>query len=331
MSTVEPESFAIIVGIDRYQHLGTLEGPVKDASDFERWVVDKTREDHVKPQNVFRAFSSSDAHSWEPTQDTVDRHFLRLCEVGERKKSGGYVGRRLYVFMAGHGMAQTIEEASLLTANAREGDSEAHIPCRCYCDWLRMAAYFDEIVLFVDSCRTKFPDVAVRPFPRPTIHAEGSGKVKYLYGFAARYGQEALEEARGFFSQALLEGLQKGRRSDGSVTAASLKEFILNHPDLKNYEGIQDPEIVAPDEIVLARYKGEGRFRVRLDVRPAPAARARIRGSDIQPFEVAAAEDGIFDIEVPRGLYAVEVGSTKGLFEVSGTKREEKPIHVELR
>jgi hypothetical protein len=332
--------FAIVVGIDRYPFLPqSLEGAERDAQAFASWVVSPTG-GGVPVENVTLVLSSAYTGP-EPTEQHADEAFRRLYVLAQER--GGYLGRRLYVFLAGHGIAQDLNEASLLTANVRDSVFDFHIPGRRYAEWFRAAAYFDEVVLFTDCCRSHFPRTPVKAFPYPAEFNSAAQQVRWLYGFATKWSQSALEAAagaftRGIFTTALLEGLKGAADAKGQITAQSLKEFVLNHPTLLEHKTDQEPSIVFEGDILFG-VRAPTDYPVHFALR-TPGASAPIRVLDGGLRELgglALVEHGptAFETRLPRGLYVAQArGGAETFFQVTGaTARPGEPqgtVHVDL-
>ena len=136
------DDYAVVVGIAGYPKLGDLDGTENDAIAFSEWLVSADGGD-VPRQNVKLVLSSDYPYNGRPTEALpttalVDQKFDELIEDGLGQ--GGRLGRRLYMFFAGHGIAPDIDETALLMANAavpvRTGH---HIPARAYAKWFRRA------------------------------------------------------------------------------------------------------------------------------------------------------------------------------------------------
>ena len=74
-----------------------------------------------------------------------------------RGRPRGRLGRRLYIYMAGHGIAPGENQTALLMANAnydkRRYGTGYHVIGEYVAGWVADAHYFDEILLFMDCCR----------------------------------------------------------------------------------------------------------------------------------------------------------------------------------
>lgn len=235
--------YAIIVGIKYADDaLNTLQGPENDARSFCDWVVlpdgGGVPEDDTHRQLIL---SSSFGGVVEPTAARVVAAFEALDAIANRNGDAGLrrrVGKRLYIYLAGHGFAPSNrdDETGLLVADAKFGDYQQHILGRYCAEWAYKAYYFDEIILFMDCCRTPLHTNPVLNFKPREINAAGFEKVRRLYCFACRWSFKTREREmppdsswRGVFTTALLEGL-KGAAADerGRVTAESLYRYLKN-------------------------------------------------------------------------------------------------------
>src|SRR5215475_5387322 len=145
------DDFAVVVGISRYPFISDLKGPENDARNFHDWLL-APQGGGVPKQNAKLILSSDFSpteipEDAEPTTERIDRTFGQLVRRG--MNNNGCVGRRLYIYLAGHGFAPNVDEAALLMANAGLGFYGNHIPGRSYANWFLVAAYFTEVVLFM--------------------------------------------------------------------------------------------------------------------------------------------------------------------------------------
>lgn len=359
--------WAIIVGLWKYMgDLPSLKGPKHDAQAFYEWVISKdgggVPKDHVfKILSSDRKFKGPFAQPGDalPGPEEVERAFDILDDMAlanEDKREGRRVGRRLYLYFAGHGIAPAVDvnrpgESALLMANAAKGRFGRHIAGRTWVDWFYDAGYFEEVILFMDCCR----DIAPRTFPRnPHLdrvnRVEDALKTKRFLGFGTKWSWRTRERPlpefgnkdRGIFTVALLEGLTKGgAKEDGRVTALSLKNYIrdrmpklLTTEDQPNLKALMpDLEILADDEDFLLCSVPQTAVPKSSVIITVPA------GLDGKEFEVvdntfkrvavAVAAGGEVRFELPAGYYEVRQvdGAVRGPFEVKGT---EETIHVTI-
>lgn len=240
------DDFAVVVGVEKYDaSIGSLQGSERDARSFYEWLIDPKGGD-VPKENITLIVSSKWPAGGMPTTDTVDEPFVGLRR--KARDNGGRLGRRLYIFFAGHGIAPNgnPDEAAILMANAQP-DVPYHIPGRLYANALLVEGMVDEIVLFMDCCRDNYSRAEVRSLPWMLSPNSSAGKTKHFYGFATRWGQKSRErqildgrvveqggEFRGVFTTAVLEALQgRVRDASGAVTGELLVSHVHNRlPEL---------------------------------------------------------------------------------------------------
>lgn len=257
------DDWAIIVGIWLYPGLEDLHGPENDAAAFEGWLKDPGGGD-VPASQVTRILSSDfnppflTADAAEPTRDAIERAFDRLQAFASQNKNAGHglkVGRRLYLYFSGHGFSPVQDESALLSANTTASIMRYHIPGKAWANWFYAANYFDEVVLFMDCCRSLYPNWPVNPVGYGPII--GSKQGVRFFGFGTKWRRLSWErpmpdgKVHGVFTTALLAGL-KGAAADsdsGVVTAKTLREYLLNY--MKNFLAPEDLGTVDPEPDVL--------------------------------------------------------------------------------
>jgi hypothetical protein len=231
--------YAIIVGISNYVYLNSLEGPVNDAHYFMEWVTSRCGGD-VPLANITLIQSEDeppiDPSLAKPNYAQIDAAFTKLIDKGIEQD--GRAGRRLYIFMAGHGFGPEIDEAALLMANAdslfRIG---FHIPGRRYAKWFQTAALFEEIVLFMDCCRDILTQAPPKLPPWPPMASPAGAKVKCFFGFATEWSSKAREltfpdngKVNGLFTRALIDALMlTPTDKHGNVTASAFAGYIQRY------------------------------------------------------------------------------------------------------
>jgi uncharacterized caspase-like protein len=325
------QDHAIVIGIDRYEddRLERLTGARADAKAFHDWLIHS--EGGGVPRHQATLVTQRGARSREATFERLRRAFEKLSRRARRRAT---IGRRLYLYFAGHGIAQHRDEASLLASDGGLETLEKHIPSWKYACWFIHAAYFEQVVVFVDCCRTSQHQVAVQAFPLDDIDGQAGGEVGYVKGFAVKFGQSALElrtrKGVGVFTAALLDALKHAYQGE-EVTARSVADYLHNHPELRKVRDQQEPSFVSEGDVVFAR---------RPPGREAPTIRVRLHlSSGILPtveggpggasWGVRPARGG-FVTDLPVGIYAVKVsGRTEHFFEVSGASGKE--LHVPAR
>lgn len=248
------QDHAIVVGIANYPNLDPLSGPENDARAFAAWL--QALDGGQVPEENIDCILSSDPlppgapASPEPTDLKLDIAFERLIDASQDK--GGVGGRRLYVYLAGHGCSPTIDDVLLLAVNAAPKRTGHHLAGRLVANWFRKAAFFEEIVLIMDCCRENYPRINARLPPWEDIN--GRRPVRFLYAYGTQYGQASREgldpetnQVRGLFTLALLAGLRSADRdASGRLRTSALEGFVYNYmqqraPTLVGAP-VQDPE-----------------------------------------------------------------------------------------
>ncbi|HYV46996.1 MAG TPA: hypothetical protein VFA20_19165 [Myxococcaceae bacterium] len=310
--------YAIVIGIERYDDpgLGVLKGPGRDARRFCEWVTDPGG-GAVSPDNV--VVLAAEEPEPEANIQRIEQAFVKLCQSTTNR----YRGRRLYIYLAGHGIAQNAHEASMLAADGGRNERERHVPGWHWLNWFLESAYFDEVVLFSDCCRTVDGQWPVRAFPLPQVKRGSPKRVHWVRGYAARYGGMALELRsdggdRGAFTEALMEALRGARNEDGDVTASSVAAYFNTPPEVESVAWRdQEPSIVFSGDLVFSSRRAS-HTSVHLLVKGG--ARPVVEGGPGQrQWKVREGDlPGEYRVDLPRGLYAASAGDAERFFKVSG-------------
>lgn len=364
------EDKAIVVGVSDYPGLTSLRGPENDAQAFYDWLVKKMGGD-VPPENVKLIRSSdfersSKATDAQPTAERIERAFLDLDDESmenDRRGNGIRVGRRLYLYFSGHGIAPSLisegylpqfDDSALLTANAMKGRWAYHIAGKPWANLFFKNGYFDEIVLFMDCCREYFPNVPLNfvKLEDSTVYRE-LDETKLLFGFATKWNRLAREReldngtVRGVFTLALLAGLE-GAAADhvtGKVTARTLYNYMRENmktffapADLNNGEISREPDFKyydkSSDQLVFVQHPVL-KFPVKLHLPPRlVGGRVEVKGErNGNPFEKiveTAVAPQIWEFEIERGFYlAIGGDGTTETFQVVGKLNSEGAKEVE--
>lgn len=245
---MNPYHYAVVVGITRYVGgFGELVGPVNDAEAFRNWLVD-SGQGGVPPGNVRVVSTPAGDPAMElvnghPTKDAVDSALWEVTQrardtvlkLPEEDQATAHARTRLYLYVAGHGIMPSSGEAALLTAKAQEGWLE-NLELRSYLEWYERDSTFAEVCIFADCCRTL--EILARPGEPPFDKPSEIGTTVSLIGYATAAGKLAFEETsqeippdkrRGYFSKALIDGLQGGATTDpssGYITSRTLAPHV---------------------------------------------------------------------------------------------------------
>lgn len=321
------EDWAVVVGVQNYPGITDLQGSENDARRFYEWLISPTgggipvsddppaagqvaRSELAAGNQAVLILSSNynppflDANDALPTDAEILRAFGKLKSLSSKNfaNDGSFrVGRRLYLYFAGHGFAPTfgsvpsLEDAALLTANAEYKAPGFHISGRPYANWFFIGGLFDEVVLLMDCCRDNYPSCPANPIkydvlttPRPLDES------KLFLGFGTKWNRQSRERImddgnwHGVFTTALLAGLQGAAAgADGLVTARTLGNYLYNY--MKIYfsdEERSDAAIekeptlkyhpVFGDRIVFNQLNPAPKFPIKINFPPA------VRGKNIE-------------------------------------------------
>ncbi len=254
-----PEDWAVVIGIACYPQWidplsnlpMDLNGPVNDANEFIHWLKTSAG---VPGNQIFCPPSPSPPSKPpapglvpQPSLEAIENLFIDLNDMADARAREGLsrrIGRRLYVYFAGHGMdmdTRTEDSGpSIITANAKFSFMR-HFAGRPILDYFRHLGYFDEILLFMDCCRELNTKITpyVPPMDLKAVDPNVLGSARYLYGYAANWRgttreKKFSEKTHGIFTYALLDALRgQARLPNGDVTVKSLCEYLFNN--LKNY------------------------------------------------------------------------------------------------
>jgi hypothetical protein len=234
------DDFAILIGVTKYPDLTHLNGPENDVDDIEDWLL--TQGEVPKTQIVRECTSKhhppdpqgpGDAH---PGTDDLQNPFLDL--LNKARIAGAPLGRRLYLYFSGHGIANGRDAVGLLPANARKNLSFSAIPGLVYANWLSIRSVFSEIVVFMDCCRDFVPlsgNLGEPPWNFPPTGSSAS----VVYGLAAGFNKKSVEMevtlpdgktvTRGIFTLALGKALREAPGDAlGRVTIQDLSNYVHN-------------------------------------------------------------------------------------------------------
>jgi hypothetical protein len=275
---VNDRDYAIVVGISTYGALRPqLEGPEIDAGKFAEWLCAADGGDLPK-RNVTLIRSSNFVNpdsreplDYEPTLSQVTKAFAKLFKAtADNFGSTPRVGRRIYIYLAGHGLTPrvdpltSINQSGLLMANCMENAMYENIPGQAYAEWFHLSHSFDEILLFMDCCRTDKSDLGVLAVLPPVVAGGRVNDVQVFYAWATQWDSRAFELSlgspparRGVFTYALLEALTIGvPGAQGRLTPESIVGHLSTRvPQLRNGDASQQPQFFPPrpdDRIVIA-------------------------------------------------------------------------------
>jgi hypothetical protein len=347
---------AIIVGIQKYPSLGELSGPENDALAFSDWVQSPGG-GAVPAENVWLLLAKIPnpyySNPVRPVYWEIEDAFGRLMDLAEASRGqpgwAGKIGRRLYIYLAGHGFDPKPNFTALLGANATRQKTGFHFLGKPYAELFAQAALFEQIILLIDCCRERdFFEVALN-MPRLRVvvaSPEERDKVGWFHAFAGRWTRKTRERplpppdpvtkedpVRGVFTKALLVGLEGGAAdpATGYVTCESLGDFLIENTRTYLDEADRnDPDIAQIPEVDYDP-KDKGMILVTVKVQqypvtihPPPGAAGgllTILGDRYQPVGAPAPmATAPAVVQLPRGTYQAQFpGAPSKVFEVTGT------------
>jgi hypothetical protein len=360
------DDWAIVVGIKSYfdPDLSGLEGPENDAREFYDWVV--AGGGGAVPVGQATLIRSSDYHppfasaaSAMPTADAIKvafDHIRSIADENEGKGLGRVVGRRLYLFLAGHGFApaQRDDLTALLTAEASIATARlSHIVGPYMADFFWRARFFEEILLFMDCCR-EVMECTQLYMPYEDERASDYNKVRRFYAYGARVAKASREwkmadgQFHGVFTKTLLDalgGTAYDTRDPSKITAESLRDQLYN--GFKGFMSAADrqrPDVPAEPEVEYEQKPGANFTIVAranvvqrmLGLTKIPKYQVTIHASAPLVGQTAAVRDkdlklvseerllGTIVIPLERGFYSIDIpGAAKPVaFEVTGGSTE---------
>lgn len=341
------DDWALVVGVSKYPGLTNLEGPENDATAFYEWVV-SAKGGNVPKEHTALVLSSNYPPAATPRQaqpclSVIENAFDDLQDIADKNAAAGNgrrTGRRLYIYLSGHGCAPRLHDSALLTAEATRKRAGYHVLGKLFADWFLRANFFDEAVLFMDCCRESYEQTVPR-FPPyiPITGPDALDKAKTFYGFGTKWSRMSRErrmpngKVHGVFTYALLQGLE-GDACDlatGEITAMTLGNYLFNH--MKRYlrdEDLADPEVPKEPDLhydpnpnnrfIFAKVPVK-KFQVVVSLPPTSAGETlEIVGSDLRTVAEVVATPPEMRVDLKRGTYMAQIlaiGSQSGPFEVT--------------
>jgi hypothetical protein len=275
------DDYAIVVGITKYPGLGVspdepadLKGSERDALEVANWLKAKDGGDLPDDRDHIKLICTSDfqgeptATKGEPQQQRLRDAFDALVQAGKEKprasRDDPMLGRRLYIYMSGHGFSPSRYRGALYVANATP-DNGWHSYASGWLEWFQDNFYFREYVLWMDCCMDREFGIDPENIMKKTARFGRMGGT--FIAFAAPRQFKTVErpikakddEIRGVFTWALLQGLKGGAvDSAGQITGRSLADYVLNgmsayltEDDLKNPTIAKEPEVVKADRTLI--------------------------------------------------------------------------------
>jgi uncharacterized caspase-like protein len=232
----------VVIGIRRYWDavpggwITNLNAPDNDAVAMAEWLR-RSDGGGLPDENICTVRSADlpdpfpDEHSAGPQQRAVENALNDVAELNPTAFEGQYAGRRLYVYVSGHGYARQRDEAAIVTAEAKRA-RPLNVLVSSWVDWLWDAARFKEFVLWVDTCATRAPLAYLKPCDRSPEHSQDAANGRLFVAFAAGFDKVAVENEmpdgkwHSVFTYALLQGLEGAARTP--ISTSTLRDYLVN-------------------------------------------------------------------------------------------------------
>jgi hypothetical protein len=260
-AVLNPNDFALTVGIDHYSMYRCLSGAIKDAEDFHKWLVEpdgggldpnnrrlvlsppvqKCSENYTRG----REWSTGSSCEWfprgqrrRPVKSEIDEDLDELVErARQRVHDEGRRMRRFYYFFSGHGNThneRSVARTSYCLARwSRDQNRSDALDIESYLGAIGRLGLFEEVLMFLDFCRIN--QVSVSGSPSIINPPMGGAAVESFVAYAADVDQAAYEgdggsnglDFRGHFSRVLMKALRGAAASEGGgVTILDLATYL---------------------------------------------------------------------------------------------------------
>jgi hypothetical protein len=324
------KDFAVVIGVDDYKQLPPLKGPINDANAFKAWLLNPAGGD--VPEANCKFIPST--HPYRPIQDEIDDALEEIIMLND----GSF--RRFYFFFAGHGIGISWDANGLCLPKWSEVQRNYALSSKGYVDYIVGSSIFQEIYFFLDCCRLRA--INANPMiPRlGNIRPRGGGipsVVIYASPFENAAGEAPSDEesgslVRGFFSQALVEGLSGAAAGiSGNITVKDLIDFTRQRTtELAKAVGkvqLVNAEIVDGGRNIdtLTIISGVTPIVTSVTIRFGIAGTMRLSDSQFHVLveEFANAGNAWSGQQLTRGIYSIQHldSGKKDYFEVSGTEK----------
>lgn len=328
---------AIVVGINHYPAYDPLEGPERDARDFVSWLVAPDG-GGVPRENIALILSSDTdppALSASDAQPTTEKIHHAIDAMLDSARGQYPIGRRLYLYLAGHGVTpqdgsmSDIRDAALLMANAALGRVHA-LPGRRYADIFARAALFEEVVLFMDCCREVIDKAP--SYQPPYTPEDAPTPSRYCYAFATQWQRLAWEGpwgpdgvTRGLFSSVLLDGLRGNAAADqltGLIDSRTLAAYVRQTLPLRDpLASAQQPEFLYTETPAITFGPSKvGRGLIQLVSQTTDLQGVQLYTGSFDKVEPDRHGPPLWEWRVNVGLYKLVVGSWSDLLDVNAAQ-----------
>ena len=229
------EDYALIIGIEHYEDqssLRPLQGATNDAKEIYAWMTSQDG-GNIKPENC--TLLLSEEGFTKLFQKHIEEELVKVITKARAKQNES---RRFYFYFSGHGLGVSLSNVSLLVTDWQELLAHRGISSKLCQESILEAGIFDEILFFLDCCRSR--KININP-QGGRIWTPGTNprakKTQAFTAYATTHWDVAYEDdiedengitRHSYFTKALLNGL-KGEAADkdsGEITLALLKGHL---------------------------------------------------------------------------------------------------------
>lgn len=211
--THAPTDFALVIGVDHYPRWSdgakNLQGPSNDAKAFRDWLIAPTG-GGLSDRHVRLIVSTSEPPA--PLQQVIDDALRELRQISQPGSC-----RRFYFYFGGHGHSpqSSAGRQALCLANWSMTEPRASLDLESYVNTAVGCMGFEEGLFFIDSCRLRLPVPPGKPCELECVDPQfGARHRAILFGadhYGAAFEGEIDQDIRGYFTEALLRILRRGR------------------------------------------------------------------------------------------------------------------------
>jgi hypothetical protein len=268
------DDWALVVGIADYPSYGdspnepnNLRAPINDATAVEKFL----REDLGVGNITLLTSVQNNGAAWgdpppRPVRFDIERWLKSLVVLSNKNVADGKgprIGRRLYIYLSGHGLATERFRRALVTSDALSHVFIDHVLVTSWQESLSNSRFFSEYVLFFDCC-SQAQVTLVPSLPPFQIVGALVPPPPQVIACAAKYPLQAVElplgpngEYHSVFTYELLRGLRSAaiNPATGGIRTSDLSAYLYKavavHIDkLPDKTGIsREPDFLSSDDI----------------------------------------------------------------------------------
>jgi Caspase domain len=267
------DDWALVVGIANYPSYGhtpddanNLRGPIYDAEAVAKFLKNEYHVGHI----TLLTSTDNNGAPWSnqprPIRADIESWIRDVAVQSARNIASGngpQVGRRLYIYMSGHGLAPEYYKRALVTSNALSKVFVDHVLATTWQEHLPGTRFFSEYVLWMDCC-TQARVTLVPSLPPFEIKAPPVPRPPQVVICAAKFPLLAVElplgpngEFCGLFTHELLRGLRGAavNPTNGGIRTKDLRAHLFKTMPpyidaLPDKTGLsREPDFLADDDI----------------------------------------------------------------------------------